>query len=56
MLTLAADVTDDTQLKEVIDYGSFPSWDSSSCPPVYSRLRIGSATNVSDSTAYIDRN
>ncbi|KAF7553333.1 hypothetical protein G7Z17_g3684 [Cylindrodendrum hubeiense] len=36
-----ADVTDDNELNEVIDYGSFPSWDSSSHPIIYSRLRVG---------------
>ncbi|KPM44463.1 hypothetical protein AK830_g2136 [Neonectria ditissima] len=40
------DVTDDDKLNEAIDYGSFPSWDCSSRPPVYSRLRVGpSSTN-----------
>ncbi|KAK7421176.1 hypothetical protein QQX98_002305 [Neonectria punicea] len=40
------DVTDDAELNEVIDYGSFPSWDCSSQPTVYSRLRVGpSSTN-----------
>ncbi|KAF4457038.1 hypothetical protein F53441_953 [Fusarium austroafricanum] len=37
------EVTDDKKLIETIDYGSFPSWDCSSRPPVYSRLRIGPA-------------
>ncbi|KAH7134059.1 N-acetyltransferase B complex non catalytic subunit-domain-containing protein [Dactylonectria macrodidyma] len=36
-----AEVTDDVELNEVIDYGSFPSWDCSSRPIVYTRLRIG---------------
>ncbi|VTT69154.1 unnamed protein product [Fusarium fujikuroi] len=35
------EVADDMKLVETVDYGSFPSWDSSSQPPVYSRLRIG---------------
>ncbi|KAJ3538255.1 hypothetical protein NM208_g5985 [Fusarium decemcellulare] len=35
------EVTDETKLIETIDYGSFPSWDCSSRPPIYSRLRIG---------------
>ncbi|KAM5347591.1 hypothetical protein ACJ41O_007415 [Fusarium nematophilum] len=35
------EVTDATQLIETIDYGSFPSWDCSSRPPIYTRLRIG---------------
>ncbi|KAH7238049.1 N-acetyltransferase B complex non catalytic subunit-domain-containing protein [Fusarium tricinctum] len=38
-----AQVTDDTKLVDNIDYGSFPSWDSSSRPPIYSRLRVGPA-------------
>ncbi|CAM1511997.1 Fc.00g095100.m01.CDS01 [Cosmosporella sp. VM-42] len=38
------EVTDDIQLKEVIDYGSFPSWGCSSCPPVYVRLQVGPAS------------
>lgn len=44
---IPAEVADDTQLKEVIDYGSFPSWDCSSRPPVYARLRVGPAPTVS---------
>ncbi|KAF5589387.1 hypothetical protein FPCIR_6833 [Fusarium pseudocircinatum] len=36
-----AEVADDMKLVETVDYGSFPSWDCSSQPPVYSRLRIG---------------
>ncbi|KAF5576439.1 hypothetical protein FPANT_10922 [Fusarium pseudoanthophilum] len=36
-----AEVADDTKLVETIDYGSFPSWEYSSQPPVYSRLRVG---------------
>ncbi|KAG5744647.1 hypothetical protein H9Q70_012649 [Fusarium xylarioides] len=35
------EVADDMKLVETVDYGSFPSWDCSSQPPVYSRLRIG---------------
>ncbi|KAF9776765.1 hypothetical protein IL306_005010 [Fusarium sp. DS 682] len=35
------EVTDDKKLVGTVDYGSFPSWDCSSQPPVYSRLRIG---------------
>nr|RBQ88640.1 hypothetical protein FVER53263_05811 [Fusarium verticillioides] len=35
------EVADDMKLVETVDYGSFPSWDYSSQPPVYSRLRIG---------------
>lgn len=35
------EVTDDTKLKTVIDYGSFPSWDSASRVPIYARLRLG---------------
>jgi len=35
------EVSDDTQLKEKIDYGAFPSWDYSASPPVYVRLRLG---------------
>ncbi|KAG8669339.1 hypothetical protein FPOAC2_08663 [Fusarium poae] len=37
------EVTDDKNLVEAIDYGSFPSWDCSSQSPIYSRLRIGPA-------------
>ncbi|KAF5536013.1 hypothetical protein FNAPI_11898 [Fusarium napiforme] len=36
-----AEVADDTKLVETVDYGSFPSWEYSSQPPVYSRLRVG---------------
>ncbi|KAI9158028.1 Cytochrome c oxidase-assembly factor cox-23 [Paramyrothecium foliicola] len=36
-----ADVTDDLELTEALDYGSFPSWDSSSSTPAYARLRVG---------------
>ncbi|KAM0339907.1 hypothetical protein ACHAPU_010739 [Fusarium lateritium] len=36
-----AEVTDETELVATIDYGSFPSWDCSSRPPIYSRLRVG---------------
>ncbi|KAM4054304.1 n-acetyltransferase B complex (NatB) non catalytic subunit [Hirsutella rhossiliensis] len=36
-----AEVPDELFLSEVIDYGSFPSWDCSSCPPVHACLRIG---------------
>ncbi|KAF5711849.1 hypothetical protein FMUND_8795 [Fusarium mundagurra] len=35
------EVADDMKLVETVDYGSFPSWDCSSQPPVYSRLRLG---------------
>ncbi|KAH6896013.1 N-acetyltransferase B complex non catalytic subunit-domain-containing protein [Thelonectria olida] len=35
------EVTDETELKDVIDYGSFPMWDCSSRPTVYSRLQVG---------------
>ncbi|KJZ80075.1 hypothetical protein HIM_00789 [Hirsutella minnesotensis 3608] len=35
------EVFDELRLNEVIDYGSFPSWDCSSCRPVYEHLRIG---------------
>ncbi|KAG9504965.1 hypothetical protein J7337_004947 [Fusarium musae] len=41
ILTKEAEVADDMKLVETVDYGSFPSWDYSSQPPVYSRLRIG---------------
>lgn len=36
-----AEVNDDLKLTEALDYGSFPSWDSSSAAPVYSYLRVG---------------
>lgn len=45
-LTSLAEVTDDTVLKENLDYGSFPSWDSSECAPVYARLRLGTPPTV----------
>ncbi|KAJ4113227.1 hypothetical protein NW768_011503 [Fusarium equiseti] len=35
------EVSDDKNLVETIDYGSFPSWDCSSRLPIYSRLRTG---------------
>ncbi|VUC24771.1 unnamed protein product [Clonostachys rosea] len=35
------ETTDDTELKSVIDYGSFPSWESSAVSPLYSHLRVG---------------
>ncbi|KAF4127009.1 N-acetyltransferase B complex (NatB) non catalytic subunit [Geosmithia morbida] len=35
------EVNDDTVLKETLDYGSFPRWESSECVPVYVRLRLG---------------
>ncbi|KAI5463565.1 N-acetyltransferase B complex non catalytic subunit-domain-containing protein [Mariannaea sp. PMI_226] len=35
------EVTDETELNSVLDYGSFSSWDSSSQPAVYEQLRIG---------------
>ncbi|EQK99899.1 N-acetyltransferase B complex, non-catalytic subunit [Ophiocordyceps sinensis CO18] len=36
-----AEVPDELCLNEVIDYGSFPSWDCSACPPLHTRLRVG---------------
>jgi hypothetical protein len=36
-----AEVNDDLKLTEALDYGSFPSWDSSGAAPVYSHLRVG---------------
>ncbi|PHH92169.1 hypothetical protein CDD83_8555 [Cordyceps sp. RAO-2017] len=35
------EMTDEVHLFEVIDYGSFPSWQCSTFPPLYTRLRIG---------------
>ncbi|PHH78805.1 hypothetical protein CDD82_2832 [Ophiocordyceps australis] len=35
------DVRDDMSLQEIIDYGSFPSWECSSCVPLHVRLAIG---------------
>lgn len=32
---------DDVCLRDVIDYGSLPSWDCSVCPPMHTRLRLG---------------
>lgn len=41
------EVSDDTHLKEMIDYGAFPSWDYSASPAVYTRLRLGPPPSVS---------
>lgn len=41
------ELTDDLELKSVIDYGSFPSWESSTSAPIYARLRIGPVPTVS---------
>ncbi|KAJ6784368.1 hypothetical protein PWT90_06692 [Aphanocladium album] len=37
------DVRDDTTMNDIIDYGSFPSWDHSANPTIYERLRLGPA-------------
>ncbi|PFH56890.1 hypothetical protein XA68_15817 [Ophiocordyceps unilateralis] len=34
-------VADDVCLHAFVDYGSFPTWQCKSCPPLYSLLRIG---------------
>ncbi|OAA60880.1 N-acetyltransferase B complex, non-catalytic subunit [Cordyceps fumosorosea ARSEF 2679] len=34
---------DGTSMNEIIDYGSFPSWNHSATPAVYQRLRLGPA-------------
>ncbi|KAG5999451.1 hypothetical protein E4U21_006790 [Claviceps maximensis] len=35
------EVSDDVDLRDVVDYGSFPSWSSSASTPLHDRLRIG---------------
>ena len=42
----AVDVNDDTELTELIDYGSFPRWESSACLPIYSLLQLGPPPSV----------
>ncbi|OAA76838.1 N-acetyltransferase B complex, non-catalytic subunit [Akanthomyces lecanii RCEF 1005] len=37
------EVCDGTSLNEIIDYGSFPSWNHSATPAIYERLRLGPA-------------
>ncbi|KAM3511567.1 hypothetical protein MY11210_004785 [Beauveria gryllotalpidicola] len=37
------EVCDDTSMNEIIDYGSFPSWNHSATPAIYERLRLGPA-------------
>lgn len=46
-LTIVPDeVPDELILKEVVDYGSFPSWDCSSSKPIHERLRLGPILEV----------
>lgn len=45
--TMIDEIDDETHLTEVIDYGSFPSWDCSARPPVCTHLRIGPPPTVS---------
>ncbi|KAM3433869.1 hypothetical protein MY4824_005733 [Beauveria thailandica] len=40
------EVCDDTSMNEIIDYGSFPSWNHSATPAIYERLRLGPAPSV----------
>ncbi|KAG5925488.1 hypothetical protein E4U53_003293 [Claviceps sorghi] len=35
------EVSDDTDLRDAVDYGSFPSWGSSASMPLHERLRLG---------------
>lgn len=35
------EIQDDTEMNDLIDYGSFPSWNHSAMPPIYKRLRLG---------------
>ncbi|KAJ3496819.1 hypothetical protein NLG97_g2373 [Lecanicillium saksenae] len=37
------EVRDGTTFNDIIDYGSFPSWDHSANPSIYERLRLGPA-------------
>lgn len=43
------EVRDSTVLNEIIDYGSFPSWNHGATPTIYERLRLGPAPSVSTS-------
>lgn len=41
------EVSDDIDLRDAVDYGSFPSWGSSASVPLYERLRLGPGITVS---------
>lgn len=44
---LLDEIPDDLALRNVVDYGSFPSWDCSSSRPLHERLLLGPGPSVS---------
>lgn len=46
-LMVTAEIHDDVQLCETIDFGSYPSWAMSDRRPVYIQLQLGPSPTVS---------
>lgn len=46
LTTLTGELSDDVEMNELADYGSFPCWEAAECSPAYARLRIGPQPSV----------